>query len=214
MLKILGIAGLKGSGKDTIGDIICKNKSNWVKMSFADTLKDIVSILFGWDRDMVEGSTHQSREWREIPDKFWSEKLSVEWTPRKALQYLGTELFRNHLNQNIWVDSLEKKIENTDKSVVITDVRFENEMEMIRKLGGKIWRVERGVLPEWFKKVESWNVDKENLKYDIPYFVTEIKNIHESEWRWIGVDKPDKIIYNNGTIEDLEKEIINLIAKE
>ena len=44
MSKIIGITGLKGSGKDTIGDIICKNDESYVKMSFADTLKDITAI--------------------------------------------------------------------------------------------------------------------------------------------------------------------------
>lgn len=108
--KIIGICGLAGSGKDTIGDIIVGNISNWEKMSFASHLKDVTSLLFGFDRKMLAGETPEDRLIREQPDKFWSNKMSKDFTPRYALQFLGTNLLRNQLHQNIWVDCLEKKL--------------------------------------------------------------------------------------------------------
>ena len=138
--KIIGICGLAGSGKDTIGDIIVGNISNWEKMSFASHLKDVTSLLFGFDRKMLAGETPEDRLIREQPDKFWSNKMSKDFTPRYALQFLGTNLLRNQLHQNIWVDCLERKIMETDKNVVITDVRFPNEIDMIRNIGGEIWQ--------------------------------------------------------------------------
>lgn len=210
--KIIGICGLAGSGKDTIGDIIVGNISNWEKMSFASHLKDVTSLLFGFDRKMLAGETPEDRLIREQPDKFWSNKMSKDFTPRYALQFLGTNLLRNQLYQNIWVDCLERKIMETDKNVVITDVRFPNEIDMIRNIGGEIWRVERGKLPEWFKEVEDWG---KNSKVWDSWMTEELwkklENIHESEWKWVGYDNPKYIIKNNDTIEKLKENVIKLV---
>lgn len=210
--KIIGITGSQGNGKDSIGDILVNNLPNWEKMSFASHLKDVVSLLFGFDRKMLAGETPEDRAIREQPDKFWSEKMGKDFTPRYALQYLGTNLLRNQLHSNIWVDCLERKILESDKNIVITDVRFPNEIDMIKSIGGEIWRVERPELPTWFRKVESWQINgTDNLQYDIPYYVPEIKNIHESEWRWIGYDNPKHIIKNDGTLEDLKNKVLEII---
>lgn len=212
MKKIIGICGLAGSGKDTIGDALVNNLPNWEKVSFASHLKDVTALLFGFDRKMLAGETPEDRAIREQPDKFWSEKMGKDFTPRYALQYLGTNLLRNQLHQNIWVDCLERKILESDKNVVITDVRFPNEINMIKNIGGEIWRVERGNLPDWFRKVESFQINgTDNLMYDIPYYVPEVQTIHESEWKWVGYDRPNHIFKNDGTIEDLEKKVLDII---
>lgn len=208
MVKIIGICGLKGSGKDTVGNIICKNDSSFVKMSFADTLKDIVSILMGWDRKLLQGDTTESREWREKADDYWSDAFGKMITPRIILQQLGTNVMRDHFLKSIWVDSLKKKIINSNNNIVITDVRFPNEIDMIKSLGGSFIRVERGELPSWFRKVESFQKDgTDNLMYPIPYYVPEINDVHESEWSWIGFDNPKVVIKNDGTLEELNNKI-------
>lgn len=209
--KIIGITGLASSGKDTIGDILVNNLPNWEKMSFASHLKDVVSLLFGMDRKMLSGETPEDRIIREQPDEFWSKKIGKEFTPRNALQIIGTNLLRNNFHQNIWIDCLERKILKSNKNIIITDVRFKNEIDMIRNNGGEIWRVERGELPKWFRKVELFNKDTSDLKYDIPYYVPEILNIHESEWRWIGYDNPKHILKNNDTIGNLKEIVLKLL---
>ena len=212
--RIIGITGLAGSGKDTIGDIITNNFKDWEKMSFASHLKDVTALLFGMDRKMLAGETPEDRAKREQPDEFWSNKMGKDFTPRYALQFLGTNLLRNQLHQNIWVDCLERKILNSKKNIVITDVRFPNEINMIKSIGGEIWRVERGTLPDWFRKVESWNQNRENLEYDIPYYVPEISNIHESEWKWVGYDKPTHIFENHSSIKDLRNEVFKVMEED
>ena len=67
---IIGICGLIGSGKDTIADYLVE-KHNFTKMSFADKLKDAVSQMFEWDRELLDGKTAASRKWREEPDAYW-----------------------------------------------------------------------------------------------------------------------------------------------
>ena len=210
MKKIIGITGSAGSGKDTIGDVLVSNLPNWEKMSFASHLKDVTALLFGFDRKMLAGETPEDRAIRELPDKYWSEKMGKDFTPRFALQFLGTNLLRNQLHQNIWVDCLEKKILDSDKNVVITDVRFPNEIDMIKSVGGEIWRVERGELPKWFRDVEEANATNNKGILEI---IPELKNIHESEWKWIGYDKPNHIFQNNRTIEDLKTEVLTYIGE-
>ena len=61
---IIGVCGLIGAGKDTIADYLV-NIHQFRRESFANTLKDAVSAVFGWDRELLEGRTAQAREWRE-----------------------------------------------------------------------------------------------------------------------------------------------------
>ena len=213
MKKIIAITGLKGSGKDTTADYIIKNYENWEKDSFAGNLKDATSAIFGWDRKMLAGETPEDREIRETRDDYWSEKLGFEVTPRIVLQKLGTDCLRSHFHQNIWVDSLERKIRNTDKNVIITDCRFKNEIDMLRNLGATIVRVERDTLPEWFEKVGELNIKGYNSA-DIVNIVPEVKNIHISELDWIGYDKPDFIFHAlSGDFDHLYSQIDKIMEK-
>ena len=68
---IIGVCGLIGGGKGTVGDILVDNYG-FKKLSFADKLKDAVADMFDWDRDLLEGITDESRNWREKKDEFWS----------------------------------------------------------------------------------------------------------------------------------------------
>lgn len=73
---IIAICGFKGSGKDTMGNILVE-KYGYVKLAFASVLKDVISIIFGWDRNLLEGASHESREWREKVDVWWSQRLNI-----------------------------------------------------------------------------------------------------------------------------------------
>ncbi len=181
---IIGLSGLAGSGKDSCANIIIKNHENWVKTSFAKAMKDAVAGMYGLPRALLEGDTDESRNWREQPNEFWANKLGIEdLTPRKILQGFGTQLVRNNINENFWVYRLEYELEQLEqqgKNVLITDVRFPNEAEMIRAHGGQIWHVFCGKIPKWFTDYRDKRV--------IP------EGIHESEYRWAEVT-PDTIIH-------------------
>lgn len=207
MNKIICLCGLKSNGKDTVANYIIKNYDKWEKDSFAGTLKDAVSAIFGWDRKMLAGDTPEDREIRETKDEYWSEKFGYEVTPRIILQKFGTDCLRNHLHEDIWVNSLEKKIKDTDKNIIITDCRFKNEIEMLKNLGATFIRVTRDTLPEWFERVSELNKKGYNMA-DILNLVPEVKNIHVSELDWIGVDNPDYIINaKSGDFEGMYKQI-------
>ncbi len=123
---IIGICGLQSSGKDTVGDYLINNHG-FKKLSFAEVLKDILSILFSWDRKKLEGLTFEDRLWREKPDLWWSKELNIqEFSPRYAMQFIGTDLFREHFKNDIWVIILKKRILELSQTtnLVITDCRF------------------------------------------------------------------------------------------
>ena len=204
---IIGICGRKGSGKDTIGDMICKIDPTFEKIAFADVVKDIVASLFGWDREMLQGNTVEGRKWREEIDEFWAKELDMpDFSPRKAMQLIGTDIMRNNLHKNIWIISVKRKIMNKpDKNFVITDVRFPNEILAIKNLNGKIIRVERGERPDWWNIASNYNkFGKEGVTEKE---IEELNKIHPSERDWIDIDEPNVIFHNDSTIEDLESKV-------
>jgi hypothetical protein len=202
---IVGICGFIGSGKDTIADYLV-NFHEFRRESFANTLKDAVSAVFGWDRTMLEGRTKAAREWREQVDPWWAERLDVpHLTPRWILQHWGTEVCRKGFHDDIWIASLENKLRNSRDNVVISDCRFPNEIQSIRNAGGIILWVKRGELPSWYNLALDAN-QGQNLA------IQELKRIgiHSSETAWVGTDF-DEIIDNDGSIDDLYAQIKNLV---
>jgi len=194
---IIGVVGWIGSGKDTVADHLVSHH-NFKRESFAGSLKDAVSAVFGWDRQLLEGATKEARAWREKVDQWWADRLQIEnLTPRLVLQLWGTEVCRQNFHNDIWIASLEKKLDNADTNIVISDCRFPNEVEAIHKMGGSVYWVQRGEKPPWYNIAKGASMgnakDLEQIK---------ALNIHASEWAWLNTNF-DYIIDNNGTLEDL-----------
>jgi len=203
--QIIGICGFIGSGKDTAADYLV-NFHEFRRDSFAATLKDAVAAVFGWDRELLEGRTKQSREWREQVDPWWAERLKKpELTPRLVLQLWGTEVCRRSFHDDIWIASLESRLRNSRDNIVISDCRFPNEINSIKQAGGKVVWVQRGELPSWHIMAAKANrgdiVAAEKLKQ---------LGIHASETAWVGTDF-DYIVDNNGTVDDLYKRIATIV---
>lgn len=206
--QIIGIVGFIGSGKDTVADYLV-NFHNFRRESFASSLKDAVSVIFNWDRSLLEGRTQESREWRETPDVWWSSRLQKPITPRWVLQFWGTEVCRNGFNDDIWIASLENKLLSSNDNIVISDCRFPNEISMIKNAGGKIVWVNRGTLPSWYNiAIQATDPSAENT--DAAKQELERLKIHPSEWSWAGT-KFDNVIDNNSTIDALYTQVKSLI---
>ena len=197
---IVGICGLIGCGKGTVGDILVEQ--GFVKISFADKLKDGVAEIFGWDRAMLEGDTNESRQWREQRDNYWSDETQMEVTPRVVLQLFGTDCMRNGFNDGVWVSLLKKTILDNPGNYVVPDVRFANEQQMIRDIGGEIWWTKRGDNPDWWSKAVLDTQTGSNFMAD--------EDVHPSEWKWANTnDKFDEIIYNESTLNDLRHLVLS-----
>ena len=204
---IIGLVGFIGSGKDTVASRFISY--GCVKDSFAAPLKDACAAIFGWPRELLEGDTVESREFRETPDMFWTRKLGIDnFTPRLSLQLVGTDVLRNHFHQDIWLSSLAYRfrIKNSDQNVVISDARFRNELKLIKSLNGIVVWVQRGELPLWFDDAVKAN---EGNAIARKIMQTRWRDVHESEWNWAGFPV-DYIINNNGSMEDLDKLVNDL----
>lgn len=205
MAKVIGFVGLIGSGKDTAADYLV-NFHEFRRDSFAGTLKDAVAHVFSWDRELLEGRTKQAREWREQVDPWWAERLGLpNLTPRWVLQYWGTEVCRHSFHDDIWIASLENKMRKTSDNIVISDVRFPNEITAINNAGGIVVRVKRGPDPEWFDVATESNLSGYNhMKNAFP-------EVHASEYSWAGSEFAHEI-ENNGTIQDLYDSLEQLLS--
>jgi len=190
---IVGIVGLIGSGKDTAADILTAD-FGFKRDSFANTLKDAVANIFHWDRDMLQGQTAESRAWREEVDDWWAERLGIpHLTPRWVLQFFGTDVCRDNFSNDIWVASLERKLMQTKDNIVISDVRFPNEIWAIKEAGGSIIRLQRGALPYWWQLAQTGDAVKMDRLWP---------GVHASEWAWVS-EGEDYVIHNDGSIDEL-----------
>jgi len=203
---IVGFVGFIGSGKDTAADYLV-NFHGFRRDSFANTLKDAVANVFGWDRTLLEGRTAEARAWREEVDTWWAERLNMpNLTPRWILQYWGTEVCRQGFHDDIWIASVENKMRKTKDSIVISDVRFPNEIQAIHNAGGIVIWVQRGELP-------SWHIMAAKANNGDAFAAEKLKalGVHASETAWVG-GKIDHIISNNTSIDELYEQIKNLVS--
>jgi hypothetical protein len=197
---IIGISGLIGSGKDTVAQYLV-DQHGYTRQSWAGSVKDAVASIFGWDRQLLEGDTAESRAWRERVDSWWSHRLGIpNFSPRYALQYVATDLFRDKLHQDIWIASLEYKLVSSRGDVVISDCRFQNELDTIRRLGGVCIRVVRGSDPPWVELARN----------DFNKFREAYPQIHPSEYSSVGLYY-DYVLENNDTLEQLYSNINDLL---
>jgi len=208
---IIGVCGFIGSGKDTVADYLV-NFHEFRRESFANSLKDAVASVFGWDRTLLEGRTKQAREWREQVDPWWADRLTMpDLTPRLMLQLWGTEVCRRGFHDDIWIASLENKLRNSTDDVVISDCRFPNEIKSIRDAGGIVVRVKRGDEPVWYRDAADMNAGDRCANWSIASSRIAALNIHASETAWVGT-KFDHVLDNNSTIDDLYEQVKNLAS--
>ena len=202
---LVGVLGLIGSGKGTVGEIL--QEVGFHQLSFASGLKDVTANMFNWPRNLLEGDTDESRLFRETPDKFWSNRMGKDFTPRLALQLMGTEVGRNIFHPDFWVIKVENEIKTKRGNCVITDVRFENEIQSIKKMGGVLIEIKRGIPPHWYTIAEQANKGFSKAEKHM-----RSEGIHEYEWKLIGCGV-DHVIHNNSTKEDLKKQVFSCLKK-
>jgi hypothetical protein len=172
---IIGISGYSGSGKDLVGTIIQEISLNkWHIKKWAGKLKTIASILTGIPVENFEDQEFKKTllgpEWGTVKDiplnevpVFADIQFNSLMTVRDFLQKLGTDAIRDSLHENTWVNAT--MIDYTAESNwIITDTRFPNEAEAIKKAGGIVVRINRpGVQPinphPSETSLDDWNFD-------------------------------------------------------
>jgi hypothetical protein len=202
---VYGLCGFIGSGKDAACQALCDH-SNATKFSFAGILKDVVSTVFSWDRDMLDGITPESRKWREQVDSHWTRALGFDVTPRQVLQRMGTEVFRSY-HKDIWIKAVERRLQLSSAPVaVFTDARFGNEMEFIKQQNGCIlwvYRPASGKLPQHLQtQVDS----KDLLSLTAAAELSQL-GLHASETSFLteGANQINIVLINDGTLDDMNE---------
>jgi len=210
---IIAISGLIGSGKDTVADYLV-NLHEFRRESFAGNLKNAMCEIFGWDREMLEGRSKSSREWREQVDEWWATRLNIpHLTPRWILQHVGTDVIRGHFHDDMWLASLENKLRKTGDDIVISDVRFKNEVKMLKSLGAVCVQVVRGDRPVWYTEAIKANTVPDQVVAEKSRLTLEnVYNVHRSEYDWVGTDF-DVTLDNNSTLDDLYAQVEDLLSK-
>ena len=160
--QIIGLCGLKGSGKDTAASFLLEE--GWARISFADPLKDLTASVFGMKpakfhhpefKDLVFKDTlildqdHADNLIAELELGSQAAQLVYELvdgkeinTARELLQFIGTDVIREILGTHYWVDRAEtllKRWLDDGVNVVFTDVRFKNERDLIKDYGGNVY---------------------------------------------------------------------------
>lgn len=124
---LIGVCGKKRSGKSTVAQYLC-DEYGYEAVYFAGYLKEICSNLFGTDPTLNRPGDLSKRD-------------------REILQKVGTDFMRS-IDQDCWVKYTKKVMNNlldAGRKVVVSDVRFENEIAIIKELGGKVWHLQRDV---------------------------------------------------------------------
>lgn len=205
-MEIIGLSGFAGSGKSTIAQYLVE-QHGFVRMSFATAVKDTTAVAFNFDRERLEGKTPQDRDWRDTPDVFWSERMGRPFSPRYALQYLGTDVFRTHVSPTIWVDIISHRIRQLPETsrIVIDDVRFVNERHELRQMGGRFLLVRRPTFPTPLHET-LWNTARDGFAIRGTQFTSDI---HQSEWEWLQdtTVASDPVIINGGNCNELYTSI-------
>lgn len=184
-LKVIGIAGINrnggsaGAGKDSFTDYLVLNRPGlFVRYNFAEPIKKIATDIFGF--------THG-----DVYDPALKEKYNDFWemSPRRFLQIVGTELFRNRFRVDVWLKLAELRIKSDKEHVfIIPDMRFENEARFVHDMGGKVILI----------KTDRRSGTKESL--------------HSSEDP-LDIKYVDYMVNNNGTLADLKIEADRIYSK-
>jgi hypothetical protein len=202
---IIGLAGFAGTGKDTVADLL-RTHVRFGKCAFADQLRYEVCEAFS-----IEPALLTDRKTKEVPhpslalaecknnefvgvllrgavyDQFEGsveDFLTAARSPRQIMQLWGTE-FRRASDTNYWTRQLTRQIIDSahygNTRHVITDVRFENEAQAVRNMGGVVWQVNR------------------------PGLATDTSHSSESDGSQF---KPDAVIDNSKDIRHLQSVVM------
>lgn len=176
---LIAFSGLKGSGKDTAAKVLI-NEYGFTKIAFADALRESLLTLNPWIADVPFYGTAPLAELIEAVGWDWAKNNVPE--VRRLMQVFGTEVGRQILGENVWVDLLAKKyrdIAASSSRYVITDCRFPNEVNFVKDTYGDV----------------VW-VDRPGIESDG----------HASESTAMK-DLADYLLNNDSTIQDLEEDV-------
>lgn len=149
---IIGLVGRKQHGKSTVANHLVE-QHGFIQLNFADALRDVVRTLNPYVRMEHDTDptldTGEYRRYNALLNDYGYERAKAFPEVRRLLQVLGTEVGRDIIGLNIWVDIVLNRVatiyldSTIEPDIVIADVRFENEIDAVKQLHGKVIRVTR-----------------------------------------------------------------------
>lgn len=196
-IKLVGIHGKAGSGKDTVARFLTDTFKNCYATAFASSLKKSAAEAFGIS-------------YNDFDDRDLKETINPNWglSPRQIAQFFGTEIFRETIQQlnpdigrDFWIKRLALRLNNTllpenegeydsGDMMVISDVRFQNEYDWVIS--------NQGIIIHLTRQGADGNIG-------ILGHASELDiNLHNKERTYT--------CENNGTILELQRKIANLMV--
>lgn len=174
---LIGLAGLKGAGKDTAAEWLCFH-GFFERIALADPIKDGLAAMLG-----LNAYTFSEPALKETV---------IDWlgcTPRHLMQTLGTEWGQRYVARDVWTRIAQHKIDTNNRMgdaappIVVTDIRFEHEVEWLRSQGGQIWHIRRN---------------------------QQAQDVHPSE-QGVEIHPDDTIILNTGSLAQLHAQLASAL---
>jgi hypothetical protein len=134
---IISISGKMGSGKDTLGkeiQMVAKERYgiDFEIKKFAGKLKDISALLLNVPVEAFESQAFKSNP---LPGEgVWKDNDFNVMTGRDFLVKLGTDAMREHFSKDVWVNALFADYIEGESNWIITDTRFENELDRVKQV--------------------------------------------------------------------------------
>lgn len=221
MSRLIGLGGKLRAGKDAVGDYL-ESQQGFVKLGMSDALNEALLALNPWiTYEQPEGVEtfdvyRPPLRYRDIHDLVGYVEAKKNPEVRRLLQVLGTEVGRNMIDQDVWVKIAEKKILDLwsqGKDVVITAIRFPNELDMISRLQGT---------SVWIERPEALRIDSNGLESSTgtltPKSKSQVRRMeastisgHASE-NSVSEDLFDYEIQNDGTLDELYQKVDDVLS--
>lgn len=187
MTTVIGLGGYAHSGKDAVADVL-EQDLGWFKTYMSKALRESLEVL---NPIVATDDRGYFLRFKEIIDQYGYEKAKERREIRALLQRMGTEVGRKLWHENFWVDQcfseVADKLMRKNRNVVVTGIRYPNELSRITNLSGaSIW-VER----PGYAAVNDHSSDNTLTKLDFDYVFT-----------------------NSGTLEDLKTTVPAFLKEE
>lgn len=142
--QIIGLAGRAGTGKSTIARLLCEQHA-FVEVSLAEPIKRALAAMLDLPR-----AAFDDRDFKDLPITCLGNT-----TPRRLMQTLGTGWGRQMIADDIWLTLARQRIDRLTaqaerlhiSGIVVSDLRFDNEADLVRDMGGTVWHIVRPAPP-------------------------------------------------------------------
>lgn len=185
MTVLIGLIGLKQSGKDTFADYLVANH-HFRKLAFAEPVKKLCQTMFLLSEE-------------QLNDPVLKEKVDPRWglSPRQMMQKVGTDMVRQMWDDDFWVKHMDMRLRKIVDKVVVSDVRFPNEAQWIRDKGGLLVRIDDG--REQSSDAHSSETSQSTIQEDVRIFNEKngLEDFHDKIEKWFEKMKSDKKVPEN-----------------